>query len=59
MSLPALLVPPAAALFLLAMVLITQGVRGDHRGILAASVGILAFLAVVYTVMMTFITRPL
>lgn len=59
MSLTAFLIPSGLALFILAVVLLVQGARQNHRGKMFSSVGILAVLAIGCAVMMEFITRPL
>lgn len=59
MCLTGFLIPTGLALFLLAVVLLVQGTRQNHRGKLFSSVGILAILVIGCAVMMEFITRPL
>ena len=59
MGLTVFLIPAGLALFLLAMVLLVQGARQNHRGKLFSSVGILAILTAGCVVLMEFITRPL
>lgn len=59
MCMTGFLIPAGLAPFLLAVVLLVQGARQNHRGKLFSSVGILAILVIGCAVMMEFITRPL
>lgn len=59
MGLTIVLLPAAALLLVLALILLVQGLRQKRTGKLLSAAGIFAVLSAGSAVMMEFITRPL